>query len=214
MQGGKTCILCVCMYMSYSSLSIDHTFQSEGSIAEELSSLETCVSVSIVRETNPWVFFPSLNRSTDAVSSHSAPLPATSPQGSAEQLDTQTTTGYMSDSTSKTLPSEKPKLVPLSHSTTKQAMTSYHGHVVGLLDVLQSAVGCRVARAPSVIPIEAIKLPCKISPPEAGKGGDSVRRKTLGVSDSDCDTVWGCASVAVLFSGGVDSAVLAALVDR
>lgn len=201
--------------MSCSLLSIDHTFQSEGSIAEELSSLETCVSISILRETTPWVSFPSLNRSTDVVSSHLAPLPATSTQGGAEQLDTQTTTGYMSDPTSKTLPSEKLELLPMSHSTTKQAMTSYHDHVVGLLDVLQSAVECRVARAPPVVHREAIKLPCKIPSPEAGKGGDGVRRKTLmGSSDSDCGTVWGCASVAVLFSGGVDSAVLAALVDR
>ena len=120
MQGGIT--LCVCVYISllyFSSLSIDHTFQSEGSIAEELSSLETCVSISVVREINPWVFFPSLNRSTDVASSHLAPLPVTNTQGGAKQLDTQTTTGYTSDTTSNTLSSENPKLLPSSHSTTK-----------------------------------------------------------------------------------------------
>lgn len=203
--------MCMCVRAFITSLSIDHTFQSEEAIAEELSSLETWVSISIVRETNPSVFFPSLNRSTDVESSHTSPSPT---QGGAKQLDTQSTTGYMSDARSKGLPSEKPKRLPSSHSTTKQDMTSYHDHVVGLLDVLQSAVECRVVRAPPVIRRETVQQPFKTLSPEVGKEGDGVRKKNIGGSDSDCGAVWGCASVAVLFSGGVDSAVLAALVDR
>lgn len=111
---------------------------------------------------------------------------------------------YMSE---PTLSSEKLPL--LSPSTTKPSMTSYSDHVFGLLDVLQSAVQCRVARAPPVFHREAVTEPAKNL---AAMG--EVTEEEVGGSNSDCGTLRGCARVAVLFSGGVDSAVLAALTDR
>lgn len=63
------------------------------------------------------------------------------------------------------------------------------------MEVLQKAVAVRVQRAPN------ISVDCS---------GESAR--SCGACSSD--VIVGTARIAVLFSGGVDSAVLAALTDR
>ena len=126
----------------------------------------------------------------------------------------------MAESTAETLPSAL-ELLTLSHSTTT-AMTTYQDHVARLLDVLQGAVQCRVSRAPSVTQRKATKQLCKTPTLEAGvvkrEVGVSGEEENVGSAEggvfSDYNTVRGSASVAILFSGGVDSAVLAALADR
>ena len=185
---------------------IDETFQSMEVITHELTSLETCVSLCVVRESNnPRVFFPPLNKTTDGEPS----LP--------HSTDTQATATAHTLSLPSVGTAAK-KTVYSGHST--ETLT-YNNYLAGLLDVLQSAVQCRVSRAPAPAAQRqtVTRHPSQVSA-VVGEGKEtSVCRgeggRDAGCSSGRCDAVQqGSARVAVLYSGGVDSAVLAALVDR
>ena len=179
---------------------IDDTFQSEEGIARELGSLDTRLSINVIRDKSPLVFFPPLNKSTD--------LPHSEQSAN--------TRGH-SDSAihrERILPEDVIK--PPSYSSS----TTYCDHVARMLDVLLSAVECRVSRAPPiahhrmVVSQQHCKTPAVLAE-EAAEREMSQGCKTAESSAASCDGVMhGSARVAVLFSGGVDSAVLAALVDR
>jgi hypothetical protein len=210
------------------------TFQSEEGIAHELGSLETYLTISSVRETSPQVFFPPLNKSVEEQSLlHSVHSPITNTSAATVQSEaagtTRTETSLPEHTDEATTQNAgKVELLTPSHSA-ETATTTYDDYVARLLDVLQSAVQCRVSRAPPVIPRQMVKhlhkTPVLHSTAEGGNGihvqnTSGIENKTCyaqrGLGDSaSCGSVMcGSARVAILFSGGVDSAVLAALADR
>ena len=210
------------------------TFQSEEGIAHELGSLETYLTISSVRETSPQVFFPPLNKSVEEQSLlHSVHSPITNTSAATVQSEasgaTRTETSLPEHTDEATTQNaEKVELLTPSHST-ETASTTYDDYVTRLLDVLQSAVQCRVSRAPPVIPRQMVKhlhkTPVLDSTAQGGKEIDvqntsGIENKTCCAQrgfegGASCGTVMcGSARVAILFSGGVDSAVLAALADR
>ena len=116
-------------------------------------------------------------------------------------------TDFPSSTDPPLLPSERagPQCTRQPPATT----ISYEVHVKRFLDILQDAVQRRVSRAPPVSwgrrqATKAVKL------------GDEARTEggTSGLGIGCEGVLEGHTRVAVLFSGGVDSAVLAALVDR
>ena len=192
---------------------IECTFQSEQVIADELCSLKTCLTINSIKESHPIVFFPAINPSTNVELPHSLVLDTLAP----ETTITENTVSTMDSSlSSDTQPLEE---AHSCGSASVPATLPYQGHMARFLEVLQDAVRRRICTAPPV----AENRELKVNHPDRAKLGDltqaeggtptTSREGELGVSSSD-DVLRGHARVAILFSGGVDSAVLAALVDR
>jgi hypothetical protein len=195
------------------------TFQSEQVIADELGSLKTCLTVTSIKEDYPLVYFPSINPTIDV-----DPPPHPLADSGHPQEDTRGIATILSENAvSRTdFPSSTdPPLLPSDGAVTSgpqctrqppATTISYEVHVKRFLDILQDAVQRRVSRAPPVSwgrsQATKVKGAVKLGDEARTEGGTSG----LGVG---CEGVLeGHARVAVLFSGGVDSAVLAALVDR
>ena len=190
-----------------------------------------------MKETSPQVFFPPLNQATvtepHAASSsncHASAHQQDIPERTEEEKRPEST-DVVSHPTRET--HHKPPTPPPSAET--MFRITYRDSVAEFLDVLQSAVQCRVSRAPSVGERNSIKqaqkkkssaLEVGIEKEEVdgrggggGGGGEGVASVESGVQRASASArssspLYGSASVAVLFSGGVDSAVLAALADR
>ena len=186
------------------------------------------------------MFFPPLNQAT--VTEPHAASPSSNCHASVHQQDIPErteeekrpeSTDVVSHPTRET--HHKPPTPPPSAET--MFRITYRDSVAEFLDVLQSAVQCRVSRTPSVGERNSIKqaqkkkssaLEAGIEKEEVdgrggggggGGGGEGVASAESGVqrasaSARNSSPLYGSASVAVLFSGGVDSAVLAALADR
>ncbi|CAI8022456.1 Asparagine synthetase domain-containing protein 1 [Geodia barretti] len=188
----------------------ESTFQSEQVIADELGSLKTCLTVTSIKEDHPLVYFPSIN-STKDVDPPPHPLADSShPQEDTRAAEAVSTTDSQSSTDPPLLPSERvgPRCARQPPATT----ISYGEHVERFLDILQAAVQRRVSRAPPVSwgkrQVTKVKGSVKLGDDARTEGGTSG----LGVDREG--VLEGHARVAVLFSGGVDSAVLAAIVDR
>ena len=220
----------------YIPILVDCTFQSEEGIARELGSLETCLTISTIREASPQVFFPPLNKSVDEESlSHTAHPPNTDTNidTAAEQSEvagtakTETSLPEHTDEAS-TQNAERVEVLAPSHSIeTATTAYTYDDCVARLLDVLQSAVHCRVSRAPTVAQREVVtQTPLHMTPALESGAVEEVDVQNMSgrenklccaqkIDSTPCGTVMrGSARVAILYSGGVDSAVLAALADR
>ena len=93
--------------------------------------------------------------------------------------------------------------------------TTYHNYVSRLIDVLFNAVQCRVSRAPPVTQHSKQYYESSVVDGYV-TSSDERSDSSKGASGGGCSSsvLHGSARVAILFSGGVDSAVLAALVDR
>lgn len=196
---------------------IECTFQSEQVITDELCSLKTCLTINSIKESHPVVFFPAINLSTNVELPHSLVLSCKDTLA-PESTITENTVSTMDSS----LSSDILQPVEEAHScgsASVPATLPYQGHVARFLEVLQDAVRRRVCTAPPVAESRELKG----SHPDRAKLGNLTQAEggtpttssegELGVSSSD-DVLRGHARVAILFSGGVDSAVLAALVDR
>ena len=91
-----------------------------------------------------------------------------------------------------------------------------------LITVLEKAIRARVARAPHLPSSTQQALAtsssslggCRKSDSESQCEEQPVRGKELGAKEGDLVTIRGRARIAILFSGGVDSMLLAALTDR
>ena len=191
-------------------------FQSEQVIADELGSLKTCLTVTSIKEDHPLVYFPSINSTKDvdppphplADSSH--PQEDTRAEATLLLAEAVSTTDSQSSTDPPLLPSERvgPRCARQPPATT----ISYGEHVERFLDILQAAVQRRVSRAPPVSwgkrQVTKVKGSVKLGDDARTEGG------TRGLGVARGGVLEGHARVAVLFSGGVDSAVLAALVDR
>ena len=200
----------------------ESTFQSEQVIADELGSLKTCLTVTLIKEDHPLVYFPSINPTIDV-----DPPPHPLADSGHPQEDTRVEATLLlaeAVSTTDSQSSTDPPLLPSDGAVTSgpqctrqppATTISYEEHVKRFLDILQDAVQRRVSRAPPVSwgrsQATKVKGAVKLGDEARTEGGTSGGRG-LGVG---CEGVLeGHARVAVLFSGGVDSAVLAALVDR
>lgn len=242
MQGGKIFIIDLCYEVKniYHCiyLLVDCTFQSEEGIAHELGSLETCLTISTIRETSPQVFFPPLNKSIDEKSfshtahSHSSDADTGTAAEQSEVTGTAKTETSLPEHTDEDTSQDDEKVELLASSQSiETATTTYDDHVARLLDVLQSAVQCRVSRAPPVTQREVVtqtqlhRTPALESVTVSKEGVDIQNKsgeenklccaqKALEDGASGGTVMRGSARVAILFSGGVDSAVLAALADR
>ena len=187
------------------------------------------------------MFFPPLNQAT--VTEPHAASPSSNCHASAHQQDIPErtaeekrpeSTDVVSHPTRET--HHKPETSTPPPSAETMFRITYRDSVAEFLDVLQSAVQCRVSRAPSVGERKSIKQAQKKSSAlEAGiekeevdgrggggggrGGGEGVASAESGVQRASASArssspLYGSANVAILFSGGVDSAVLAALADR
>ena len=216
-----------CCIPSFIPLCEDISFQSQEGIEQELRSFETCFSISCITEYSLQVFFPPLNTNADT-----SPHTQTSEASIAPQQDIlsnhrgSTASPTHSSSTARGgggLAEELEKEPCISCGT--DLSFKEDEHVQDFLHVLQAAVQSRVLNAPHVRTRMAGKLSknsakgttaeesekhCPNPNPKTDEGsiGDGCAKSVPG------STVYGRAKVAVLFSGGVDSAVLAALVDR
>ena len=225
MQGGKVIhssaayhdhYPCAGLLTSISTPSLqDSPFQSEEGIAQELQCLETCLSIACVTEHRLQVFFPPLNEARGVVMQHSA-----SQASPVEEKDTPETSPTHSNSTVEGASSVALK----QESSDGKTILTLRDHVQGFLDVLQRAVQSRVLRAPCVRRRGAIKNPVFETHVSGiggsgkggggGGGGGGEKRGGGGGGCASDASVCGTARLAILFSGGVDSAVLAALADR
>ena len=105
-----------------------------------------------------------------------------------------------------------PTASPLSAMATVTQETDWNTLAQHLLSVLQQAIQSRVDRAPRVthtVSQDTVTVCC--GPPS---GAGSVGCGPPSGSPDTASVVQGAARVAILFSGGVDSVVLAALTDR
>ena len=214
----------------------DFCFQSETEIVDQLSSLKSCLHFSIVKEKSLQVPFPKLNRQlpstkncdSNVVTSLHSETQVTSTQCAAasEERDTvQDPTLSLHGSgclvcmnekgSRQSVSSEKatlPTASPLSAMATVTQETDWNTLAQHLLSVLQQAIQSRVDRAPRVthtVSQDTVTVCC--GPPS---GAGSVGCGPPSGSPDTASVVQGAARVAILFSGGVDSVVLAALTDR
>lgn len=215
----------------YLTFVADVCFQSETEIVDQLSSLKSCLHFSIVKEKILQVPFPKLNRQlpstkncdSNVVTSLHSETQVTSTQCAAASEDRDTvqdpTLSFhgsgclvcMNEKGSRqSASSEKatlPTASPLSAMATVTQETDWNTLAQHLLSVLQQAIQSRVDRAPRVthtISQDTVTVGCG---PPSGAG-------SVGCGPNIGSIVQGAARVAILFSGGVDSVVLAALTDR
>jgi len=204
----------------------DVCFQGETGIIDQLSSLQSCLKFSVVKERHLQVPFSCLNKQLPPPSCTEKCDLSTVPPIAVDGGPDSTTHDSCDDRTvhfsdgSTTVPvvhiSECQGTMPVrgsqdSVSSEKNAVcvcsslvatmtaqeTDWHTLAQHLLSVLQQAIHSRVVRAPRV-------------------GHDPTPSQD---TMSDCSVaatsvVQGSARVALLFSGGVDSVVMAALTDR
>lgn len=172
-------------------------FQHESPLVEELTSLSACVRITIRKDPQLQVPFPPLNKV----------LPSPSAQGLAEcAVQELTVTEHPRTSLKSGNPHEPrtdsleilPETIDWKHSAER------------FLEILAGAVKVRVSNAPRLPSCQAHK-----SEPEACSQLRVLPDSTLQPGSApSTDMVFGKAKIGVLFSGGVDSVVLAALVDR
>lgn len=167
----------------------------ESSLFEELS---TFVHVTISRDTRLQVPFPSLNKALP--SDDPSTCPPSTHKLEADLVDSS------SDSAIRDITCQ-----PASLCNDQQVGIDWKHNAEKLLAVLLEAVNVRVKSAPS--------LPsCQVHKPKFLQSACSSQPSVLlpcpALQCTSTEPVYGCAKVGVLFSGGVDSVVLAALVDR
>ena len=215
----------------------DVCFQGETGIIDQLSSLESCLKFSVVKERRLQVPFPCLNKQLPLPSCAdrcelsavpSVTLDGRPEHGSCDDRAVQCSDGgtveALQDPSARIVHSSEcqgtasmhergsqcsvpvsgeKNAVPVATSpvaTTTAQETDWHTLAQHLLSVLQLAIHSRVVRAP--------RIRHDPTPSQATKSDLSV----AGVAIST--VVQGRARVAILFSGGVDSVVMAALTDR
>ena len=181
------------------------SFQSEQVIADELGSLTTCLTVTSIKEDNPAVSFPPINKSTEVGSPPHLFAPSIVPQEARKSSLESPAVVSLPGSSSNLLAGE-------GVLTSGSAVFPYEEQVSRFLAVLQDAVQRRVSRAPPVVQ----RTEATLSPAEGAELGDMTGGEagTISSVGGAVGVLEGRARIAVLFSGGVDSAVLAALVDR
>ena len=220
----------------------DVCFQSETEIVDQLSPLKSCLHFSIVKERSLQVPFPKLNKQlpftkncdSNVVTSLHSETQVTSTQcvascegrgtvqdptlsfhGSGCLVCMDEKGSQQSASNEKaTLPTASP-LIAMATVTQETDWNSLAQH---LLSVLQQAIQSRVDRAPRVthtVSQDTVTVGCD-PPSGAGSVGcdPPSGAGTVGCGPNTASVVQGAARVAILFSGGVDSVVLAALTDR
>ena len=209
----------------------DVCFQGETGIIDQLSSLQSCLKFSVVKERHLQVPFPCLNKQlpppscTEKCDLSTVPPVDGGPDSTKHDSCDDRTVHFSDGSTVEVL---QDPTVPVVHtsecqgtlpvrgsqdsvSSEKNAVcvcsslvatmtaqeTDWHTLAQHLLSVLQQAIHSRVVRAPRVghdpTPSQDTMSDCSVAATSVVQGG---------------------ARVALLFSGGVDSVVMAALTDR
>ena len=201
----------------------DVCFQSETEIVDQLSPLKTCLHFSIVKERSLQVPFPRLNKllpSAKNCDSNVVPLLHSETQVTSTQCvascearaTVQDPTLSLHGSEYRMCKDEKGNQQSISSEKATMSVSSIASIAMAtitpetdwnmlaqhLLSVLQQAIQSRIDRAPSVTPTVYQDTATVGCGPPLGAGS----------------VVLGGARVAILFSGGVDSVVLAALTDR
>ena len=189
----------------------ESTFQSKQVITDELNSLKTCLDITPISGDVPAVLFPLINTSTD-LEPHPHPLAHSNTPGK-DTHDAETLLLANSVATVDSPSTTHPQVVTKGPQYTSYPLTLSSGeHVQRFMEVLQGAVQRRVSRAP---PVRGKRQTTKVHTTDVAKLRDGTRTEGATWASGEGEgALEGNAGVAVLFSGGVDSAVLAALVDR
>ena len=209
----------------------DVCFQSETEIVDQLSSLKSCLHFSIVKERSLQVPFPKLNKQLPSTKNRDSnvvtPLHSETQVTSTQCVASCEGRGTVQDPTlsfhgsgclvcmdekgsRQSVSNEKatlPTTSPFIAMATVTQETDWNTLAQHLLSVLQQAIQSRVDRAPRVthsVSQDTVTVGCD---PPSGAG-------FVGCGPDIASVVQGAARVAILFSGGVDSVVLAALTDR
>ena len=219
-----------CCIPSFVPICEDISYQTQDGIEQELRTFETCFSISCITEHSLQVFFPPLNTAADTSHTQTSEVSiALQPDALSDRRDsTASPTHCNSPARGDCGLTEELKKEPCI-SCGEDISFKEDEHVQDFLRVLQAAVQFRVLNAPRVRTRIAGKLPQKsviaARAEENEKHCLNPKPKRLDEEEEQCigdrcaesslgSTVYGKARVAVLFSGGVDSAVLAALTDR
>lgn len=226
-----TCILLAGVY-----------FQSESMIAEELSSLKTCLNIRRVNSHHLQVPFPALNKlvpsnqqqvlptqskKTEAVEETQLPI---SSQDVCSSSQTITTTVDRTEEVKSDEEDLKSSCDPLETvdvaATNRYSMSSspslspdWRALSRLLITELERAVHSRVVRAPYLPSSSQTRSDGACLMDLSKSDSDPVKEVELATATDPMKTavsaiILGKARIAILFSGGVDSVVLAALVDR
>ena len=191
--------------------SADDYFQSEVSI---LSTLQTSLNITLAKNKMLQVPFPSLNKQlqatpsvlvavsdTETVVSKALVYPVTPDEVVVSKAPVHPVTPDEVAVSKALVHPVTPDEVAISKAPVHPDEVNWYALAQQLIEVLQKAIKARVVRAPPIRELNSVVAPSKASDVSTG---------VIGAAAGD----QGNARVAILFSGGVDSVVLAALTDR
>ena len=212
-------------------VSSGESFQTEARIREELSSLKTCFNVHRVDNAHLQVPFPPLNKTLPALDQ----IDSVSLDSDEIDIEKRTLSSNVPSTSGSTQDTALPRLddqdeiatamrgASLSHHMlhTLRPAVDWRALATQLITVLERAVHSRVDRAPYLpsVTVEtqgasSANLERCDTEVETATGAVKSHQSPVEGLVVKSKVVYGKARIAILFSGGVDSMVLAALVDR
>ena len=209
----------------------DVSFQIETGIGEELSTLKTNLNIHKIDQHHLQVPFPTLNKSLpvhQSLPQHSSPALGRSEATTGERTESDVyskedaTTTCTSGSDSRVVCKVEAGKVDErgGASLLDKFLNTFDWSSLAkqLITVLEKAVHSRVVRAP-FLPSHTSLLQSQGASSVSFEGRKTERTSSQEASGADADkgdvnVIHGRARIAILFSGGVDSVLLAALVDR
>ena len=227
-----------CLHSYIKFKSADSTFQTGSTIDEELTSLKICLKIHKVDNVHLQVPFPPLNKTLPPHQQqpvqHLEPLASSSEVAAVERAKT-------SEVETSASPKNTVKEEAISSSSTREGVNvrdnpslksspsiDWSTLAKQLIAVLEKAIYARVVRAPNLP--SSTQEASVASSANFGNSWKSEPESIFGMESrhgqpmeqpvcreelvGDLNIIHGRARIAILFSGGVDSMLLAALTDR
>ena len=216
--------MCVCVCVPNFP---DGSFQTEAGIAEELSSLKTCLGIHKVDNVHLQVPFPPFNKTIPVQPN----LLTTPTSKSKTAVVVEGTRHTLSDSIETETLCKSSEEIKLDSNVVKGGNSSSFVSPVSsvsvssvdwntlakqLITVLEKAIHSRIVRAPYLPSCRVVARDVNSIDLEHRSHEEEVagcQNQTL-VLEPKTEYIHGRARIAILFSGGVDSMLLAAIVDR